>query len=62
MVFKLFDMQMVTLKPFCILDGSVATTFPSAHILYLFAVLVLKNGKRIYMWSNRIKIVYPSYL
>jgi len=33
-VFKLYDMQMVTLKPFCILDGSVAMTFHSAHIIY----------------------------
>jgi hypothetical protein len=52
---------MVTLKPFCILDGSDAVTFHSAHIIYLFGMLVLKNGKRIYIQSNRIKTAYPSY-
>jgi len=60
-VFKLYDMQMVTLKPFCILDGNVAMTFHSAHIIYLCAMLVLKNRKRFLYSSNRIKTAYPSY-
>jgi len=32
-VFELCDTQMVTLKPFCVLDGRVAVTFRSAHII-----------------------------
>lgn len=52
MHFKLCSVQMVTLKPFCMLDSSVATTFRSVHIIYVFAMLVLKSRKRIYLFGS----------
>jgi len=56
-VFKLYDIQMVTLKPFCVRDNNVAMTFHSAHTIYLLAMLVLKNGKRVYIQNNRLRLL-----
>jgi hypothetical protein len=51
MVFKLYNVQMVKMKPFCVLNSSVVTTFHAAHTIYISAVLVLKSRKRIYLFG-----------